>query len=110
MNKEENIEGLTYQIPRNVIARFEILPGIGWKQLIFGGGSFLIVVGFWKLALIINMPLPIRLFLAILLFGGPIFISIPNPSLGNISLLDRIIKAYRFSRSQKRYFFRKEGI
>lgn len=98
---------LYFHIPRNVMTRFEIFPGVGIKQLIFGACGFLLAAGFWKLTGLISFPLPLRLFFTVLIFGLPVILSIPNPGLGNISLLDRLIKFYIFSKSQKTYFFRK---
>lgn len=106
MKKDKNTE-LYFQIPRNVITRFEIFHGFGWKQLLFGALGFLLASGFWKLFSFLGIPLSVRLFICILLFGIPVFISIPNPALGNISLLDRLIKAYKFYTSQKMYRMRK---
>lgn len=107
MRGEHEEQELYYQIPRNVIARFELIPGIGWKQIIIGGICFLFAVGFWKVTGFINIPVPIRLFFSIMLVGCPLLLSIPNPALGNICLFDRLLKAYKFSKSQKQYHFRK---
>jgi len=104
---KENDTTIQFHIPRNVITRFEIFPGIGWVQLFFVAIGFLFAIGFWLITAIILVPLVMRLFFSILIVGLPAFISIPNPSLGNISLLDKIMKAYKFQKTQKIYRMRK---
>jgi len=93
-----------YLIPKNINAKFQLLPGFGWREL-FVTLSFMGVGGVIALILhLFNAPI-FLLFIIVVLFGAAGYmLSMEDPRTG-MSLL-RVMKSMRkFKQKQNMYFY-----
>ncbi|MEC3018351.1 PrgI family protein [Bacillus cereus] len=99
----ENYEN-PYLIPKNIKARFELIPGFGWREIFvtFTG----LVIGLLLLLLlgVFGVPFILRLFLTVLCAGVGYGISVPNPRTG-LNLLDILKMMKQFRAKPKRYYY-----
>lgn len=96
-----------YQVPRNVVARFEFFPGFGWKELFFVLAGLLTGLFFYLLLGIFTKS-PARYMAIFIPAGLSYFLSVPGPD-GNSVI--SLIKCYlKWSKKQKKYLYIQEGM
>ncbi|PAD71349.1 PrgI family protein [Paenibacillus campinasensis] len=95
---------MEYYIPKNVKARFEVVPGFGIKEL--GIVLSCAVIGLIVAAGIFSVSKSALSFLLVLVFGGIGFVlSKPDPRTGRSPLsLYKDVRAYKSK--PKRYYYR----
>jgi hypothetical protein len=90
-----------YIVPKNVIGRFEILPGFGLKELFLCGIALAIGGGLSLLISSFNVPTPVRIGFIIVPPGIMFFIT--QPGLMGESFFD-LFKFYRLWLLNKKVF------
>lgn len=105
-NKNNEIDNKPYLIPRNVITRYQIFPGVGWMELIIialallVGGVLIWLLGFLTDSVVRYLLLPT--------FGGAAFyLFAVNPS--GHSFYDVIRWMNIYANRKKRYLNSREG-
>ena len=96
-----------YFVPKNVNARFEILPGFGLKELILCGSTLAIGGGLALIAGALVLPASIRLALVVVPTGVMFFIT--QPGLNGVCLFDLLGYYRAWSFRKKIYLNYYEG-
>jgi hypothetical protein len=94
-----------YLIPKNIKARFELIPGFGWREIFVTLAGA--IVGFMLLLLlgVFGIPIIVRIFLAVMCAGIGYGISVQNPRTG-VNLLDILKMIMRqFNARPKRFYY-----
>lgn len=101
-NEKNNVT--QYLIPANVRARFEIVPGIGWIEILFTAVWTIGGILFDFLLYLVKAPIIILIILPIFSGGGYFILHLRDKNSG-LSTMDSIRRMKDFTQKQKRYLY-----
>lgn len=91
---------MPYLVPRQVTERFEILPGVGWREAgVVAAAAFLA-----GLFLLLPLPVPARFLLASPFAAAGVAAVLKLD--GTLSVLDYAVRAWRWAQAPRRYRLR----
>lgn len=93
-----------YLIPKNIKARFEVIPGIGWREIFVTLIGLIIGLLLFVLLGAFSVPIIVRMFITAVCAAIGYGISVPNPRTG-FNLLDILKLMRRFNSKTKRYYY-----